>query len=306
MIRDADQATTYAPPSGALGGSPLAVELNAVAATLRASTVQVANGGPGAGSGVIWSADGLIVTNAHVARGQRARVTLADGRELAARVTARDERADLASLRVDATGLASATVGDPRVLRAGEIVVALGNPWGIVGATSVGIVHTVECAELSRAPQWIRADVRLAPGNSGGPLADAAGRVVGINAMIVNGLGVAVPTTTVTRFLARGVARPRLGVSLRPVSLSVNASSALGLLLMGIEPRSVAERAGFIVGDIIVATGGRPLRTADDLLEYLTTAPPAETLQFTIVRGGERGARDIYLSLDSSPGARAA
>src|SRR4029450_8978197 len=100
----------------------------------------------------------------------------------------------------------TAAIVHPTDLRTGDLVVALGHPWGITGAIALGIVHVVETRR--GAPRWIRADIRLAPGNSGGPLADARGRVVGVNTLIAGGLGVAVPTTTVTRFLAEVEGRP--------------------------------------------------------------------------------------------------
>jgi DNA-binding CsgD family transcriptional regulator len=157
-----------------------------VAEKLRRSTVLIyPQGGPegGSGSGVIWSSGGLILTNAHVARTREAGVELWDGRRFSARVSARDPRRDLAALTIDAPPLDAATPGDSRALRPGELVIAIGNPLGFAGALSTGVVHSI-------GKQWIYADVRLAPGNSGGPLADAAGRVVGINTAIVNGLGV--------------------------------------------------------------------------------------------------------------------
>jgi serine protease Do len=193
--------------AGVLGGrlttSALAVELEALAALVRRATVRVeidhAERG-GAGSGVIWSADGLIVTNAHVARAQRAVVRLADGERLDARVIRRDPRRDLAALAVDAHGLAAPPIGDSRALRVGELVLALGSPWGVPNQLAVGIVQARSPRDAD-AERWVRADVRLAPGNSGGPLADVRGRVVGINTMIVGGLGVAIATAEVTAFL---------------------------------------------------------------------------------------------------------
>ena len=196
-----------APPAALGGRAGLAHDIERVAERVRRWTVQVRSGGQGVGSGVIWRGDGLIVTNAHVARSDRAFVALADGRELEARLAVRDARRDLALLVVDASELPAAEQGDPLALRPGEVVMAIGSPWGITGAMALGVVHAVEGSDDRGAPRWIRADVRLAPGNSGGPLVDAAGRVVGINAMIVNGLGIAIPTTAVARFLVRGQAR---------------------------------------------------------------------------------------------------
>jgi serine protease Do len=181
---------------------PLGRELAELASVLRRSTVEVQTRGAGAGSGIIWQANGLIVTNAHVARADRATIVLSDGRAFDGVVTARDPRRDLATIAIDVGSLVlpAATIGHPTDLRTGDVVVALGHPLGITGALALGVVHVVEVRR--GGPRWIRADIRLAPGNSGGPLADAHGRVVGVNTLIAGGLGVAVPVTRVTRFLA--------------------------------------------------------------------------------------------------------
>ena len=183
-----------------LGVPALDAALGEVAERLRAVTVQVRAGGRSAGAGVVWLRHGLIITNAHVAAASRAEVVLSDGRALAAWVTARDPRRDLAALAVSAVDLEPALRVDARGLRPGELLVALGHPLGVANAAALGLVHRVP----SGAPGpggWLHADIRLAPGNSGGPLADASGRVAGINAMIVGGLGIAVPTHVVERFV---------------------------------------------------------------------------------------------------------
>jgi serine protease Do len=177
----------------------IAQSLAEVAASLRRSTVQVRGRRFGAGSGVIWRSlnrASVVITNAHVLRGSSAIVELCDGRTLEALVMARDPQRDLAALRVNADDLAIAPIGNSEQLRVGELVLAVGNPWGISGALTTGILHTA-CA----ADGWIQADVRLAPGNSGGPLANAHGQVIGINSMIINGLAIAIPSNTVERFL---------------------------------------------------------------------------------------------------------
>src|SRR5260370_5352788 len=173
-----------------------------IAERLRRSTVEVRLRGANAGgSGIIASPDGDIVTNAHVARGADAWVRLWDGRELQASVLARDPRRDLATLKVGATGLPAAAFGDSSTLRVGELVMAVGHPMGFIGALTTGVVHALGAISGFGAQSWVLADVRLAPGNSGGPLADAYGRVIGINTMIVQGLGAAVPGNAVTTFL---------------------------------------------------------------------------------------------------------
>lgn len=178
-------------------------EIGAVVDRLRRSTVRVVSGDAGLGSGVIWSRDGTVVTNAHVARHQRVSVELWDGRRFDARLVARDPRRDLAVLRIPPDLLAEARIGDARTLRTGELVIAVGNPLGLNGAASVGVVHAAGDGPL------VRSDVRLAPGNSGGPLATADGHVVGVNAMVVGGLGVAIASHVVAALLAELAKRER-------------------------------------------------------------------------------------------------
>jgi serine protease Do len=170
-------------------------ELGAVAEMLRLSTVRVFSA-DGCGSGVIWRPDGVIVTNAHVARDGLQRVDLADGRKFKGKVFARDPKRDLAAIQIEGNSFPSPTIRDAKTLRAGEMVIAVGNPMGEVGAASVGIVHSAP-----RNGSLIFADVRLLPGNSGGPLADVEGRVVGINTLVAAGLGCAIPSNAVARFL---------------------------------------------------------------------------------------------------------
>src|SRR5215471_1447659 len=170
--------------------------LGEVAERLRRSTVQVRAGRRerGVGSGIVWSSDGLILTNAHVARAREMEVELWDGRRWSGRVTSRDPRRDLAALRIEASSLEAASPGDSDTVRPGELVIAVGNPLGFAGALSTGTVH-------SAYNGWIRAGVQLAPGNSGGPLANARGEVIGNNTAIANGLGLAVPSNTAVEFL---------------------------------------------------------------------------------------------------------
>ncbi|MBD2465445.1 trypsin-like peptidase domain-containing protein [Oscillatoria sp. FACHB-1407] len=180
----------------------IAQALSEVTESLRCSTVQVRGRRWGAGSGVIWHVSPLnqsstIITNAHVIRGSTAVVELWDGRSLEAAVVARDPERDLAALTVEAA-VTPVVIGDSEHLRVGELVLAVGNPWGVSGALTTGIVHTI-CP--SDHYGWIRADVRLAPGNSGGPLANAQGEVIGINSMIINGLAIAIPSHAVNQFL---------------------------------------------------------------------------------------------------------
>jgi serine protease Do len=182
---------------------PLIDELEDIAKRLRASTVKVQRGQSGGGSGVIWRANGLIVTNAHVAPGPQATVRLADGSALQATVTARDYEHDLAALWVAAHDLPAVALGDSDALLVGQLVFAIGNPRHIAGALRIGIVHAFGRASPACGRRWVEADIDLPPGYSGGPLSDAAGRVVGVNAMAArDGRGFAVPSKIVEAFLA--------------------------------------------------------------------------------------------------------
>lgn len=234
-------------------------ELEALAERVRASTVAIRLGRGGAGSGVVWAGDGTIVTNAHVASGPRADVVFGDGRRFEGRVERRDERRDLALVRIDADDLTPAETRDPSDLRIGEVLVAVGHPLGIPNALTMGIAHA---AVTGSADRFVQADLMLAPGNSGGPLADVRGRVVGINSMVVGGLALAVPTSAVQRFLGTlGVPAP-LGVRLAPARLR-NGTPALAIV--AIEPGSRADRAGLLVGDLLPAREVDRLRFAPAL-----------------------------------------
>lgn len=180
------------------------------------SVVQVLSGGRGIGTGVVWRSDANsseIITNAHVVAGAEQRnrnagirVVTADGREMDATVTATQPQLDLAMLRVSAGNLPAANVADSTHLRVGEIVYAIGNPWGNVGVVTAGIVSgagDIAIQDTDRKAHYIRSDVQLAPGNSGGPLLNAEGAVVGINAMIFGGdLSVAIPSNVASEWIA--------------------------------------------------------------------------------------------------------
>lgn len=190
-------------------GDVLAVEMSSLAQFVRSFTVAltaVSRRGTHAGTGVVWHPDGLIVTNAHVATRDNYAVTLATGDQVDAEVIARDSEKDLAALSIPVRGLRPAPPGEATALRPGSLVLALGHPFGVANALALGVVHHI-VRESSGEARWIAADVQLAPGNSGGPLVDAAGRLVGINAMIVSGLGAAIPVEVVNRFLRSTVGR---------------------------------------------------------------------------------------------------
>ena len=270
-----------------------------VAERLRRSTVQVTLGNGrerGSGSGVIWNEDGLIVTNAHVARADRVRVELWDGRSFDAEVQARDSRRDLASLSIPARGLPAVTPGDSSALRAGEIVMAVGNPLGFIGALTTGVVHSQgPLRGMGRQP-WVQAAVRLAPGNSGGPLADAQGCVVGINTMVVaGGLALAVPSNHVGDFLKRGASRPSLGVTLRPVNIG-RSSPGIGLLILDVSPEGAAGRASLLMGDLLTGANGQPFRSLDDLSDAVDSASSG-LLSLQFLRGGRHTQREVAVRL---------
>ncbi|GLC25636.1 S1C family serine protease [Roseisolibacter agri] len=279
--------------------------LDAVATRLRQSTAIVLTGDgqrgrpAGQGAAVVWSADGLLLTNAHVARGARALVDLPDGRRLAGHTVARDPAHDLAALRVDpgATPLVPAPLGDRATLRPGAMVLAFGHPLGISNALAIGVLHGTRAPLLrhSRAgtPEpLLCADIRLAPGNSGGPLADAGGRVVGINTLIAGGLGYAVPVDRARRLVAALAPRPRLGLTVRTVTVrprGVAPDSAL--LVLEVAPGLPGDRAGLLPGDVLFALDGRPLHEPGDLLDALSSARPDAPLTLEMGRAGRRSTR---------------
>ena len=177
----------------------IASDLESLARRLAEITVQIRTGRESVGCGIIWTSTGLIVTNAHVARSNSLIVELTDGRVFEGSVRWRHPRRDLAAVVVATSGLPTPVIADLCRVRPGEIAIALGHPLGLTNGLALGIVHTAETT-VDRN-QWLRADIRLAPGNSGGPLANAAGELLGINTLIAGGLAYAIPATRVQRYL---------------------------------------------------------------------------------------------------------
>lgn len=279
-----------------------------LAEQLRRSTVVVRSGGPGGGSGVIWDTDGTIITNAHVARGPRAEVQLSDGRVFQGDVTLKEERRDLAAIRLDgAADLPVAAVGNSDTLRVGQLVLAVGNPLGVVGAVTSGIIHAITTQdEGPRRQRWVQADVRLAPGNSGGPLADAAGNVIGINSMIAGGLALAVPSNAVARFLQARASRPVLGVTTQPVLVPVRGGRIFGLLVLDVARGGAAEAAGFLTGDVLIGQEGTAFARPESLIDALYDAAPGTPFRLEIIRAGQRRTLPVALAPASVDEARAA
>jgi serine protease Do len=187
-------------------------DMSTIVESVRRSLVQINNGRGGAGAGTIWHADGLIVTNAHVIAGHHAlKVTLPDGRILPARVLTADSNRDLAALSVEANNLATITLGESKQLQPGQWVLALGHPWGVLGAATAGIViNTGTPPEMpADRGEFIQVGLHLRPGHSGGPLVDVQGRLVGINTMITGPeVGLAVPVHAVKHFLHQTLGSP--------------------------------------------------------------------------------------------------
>ena len=315
-----------------------------VAGRVRASVAQVRTGQGGIGSGVIWRTSApdehgvphaTVITNAHVARAGGSRsftLRLADGRELPATLTAMDPAHDLAALQTQGAGLSAVEIGDSTTLRVGELVFAIGNPFGREGALTFGVVAArapadpeiaLEPAEEREAPRGVRrsdrqafrgmeviqADIRLYPGNSGGPLADARGRVVGINAMVGGGLAFAIPSHTVRRFLqeAEAIEKPvTLGVSVLTVEVPAALRERLAIpqqtapLVAEVTAGSAAERAGILPGDLLLAIDGRAIAAAERLPGLLARGAANQPRTVELVRGGER------LQLTAAPEQRAA
>jgi serine protease Do len=267
-----------------------------VAEALRRTTAQVNSGGRGFGSGVILSADGLIVTNAHVVRSSHAQVKLWDGRTLDAAVTSRDLSRDLAALLASTSGLPAATLADSSKARVGELVLAVGNPLGFVGALSTGIIHAAGSVHGLGMSSWLQADVKLAPGNSGGPLANAQGLVLGINTMVAGGLALAIPSNDVARFLGNGPSHSLLGVEVRPVRIVVRDEDRIGLLLMGVTPAGPASMASLMIGDILIGVEGVLFRSVNDL-ETALQGTAERILNLLFLRGDRRNIRRVTVKL---------
>ena len=245
------------------------------------------------GSGVIVESDGVIVTNYHVvANSSEIDVTLADGRRFTARLLGADAATDLAVLRIEAADLPVAAWGDSDTVEAGEMVWAIGNPFGLDRTITYGIVSAVGRKGVLDSPyqEFLQTDASINPGNSGGPLVDVHGRVMGITTAIVgkdySGIGFAIPSN-----LARKVAheivedgyveRGYIGMALKSSPPDVT-----GALVVAVEPKSPAALAGIRPGDLVVAYDGEPVAEPAGLVLQLTRTPIGEQVPLTVVRDG--------------------
>jgi len=277
------------------------------------SVVQVQSAGSrGAGAGVILSPDGLVMTNHHVAvsgggrhgRGSNLRVTLRDGRSFGARVTNGSRGLDLALLRLEGGpgDLPAARFGDSDALRVGELVFAIGHPWGRLGAATSGIVSALGVTgrpDRGRPTRYVQSDVSLAPGNSGGPLLNARGEVVGINAMIFGSMALSIPSNAANAWAAgEEGSRPRLGVAIRPVELRGD-EAEVGLMIVAVRDGSPAARAGLLVGDVLLGDAAEPFEDAGSLLEVIARA--GDAIRLRLMRGGNITFVDVPLGA-SGPG----
>jgi serine protease Do len=256
------------------------------------------------GSGMIVSPEGHIVTNWHVINGAlEVAVQLNDGRTFTARVAGADPRSDIAVLKVEAEGLTPIDFGDSESVRVGQMVFAVGNPFGLQETVTQGIISAKGRRTLSEASnEFFQTSTTINPGNSGGPLIDIRGRVIGINNFIISrsggseGIGFAIPSNVARRvyedIIQRGrVIHPWLGVVMRPLTKSLARQLGLpdsrGALVAATLANSPAERGGLMGGDVILSFNGRPVRDGKDLRNRVAEAPVGATASFSVLRAGK-------------------
>lgn len=255
----------------------------------------------GVGSGFILSADGLIMTNAHVVDGaDEVIVTLTDKREFKAKIIGADKRSDVAVVKIEATGLPAVKVGDVSRLKVGEWVMAIGSPFGLENTVTAGIVSAKQRDTGDYLP-FIQTDVAINPGNSGGPLINMRGEVVGINSQIYSrsggsmGISFAIPMDEAFRVseqlrVSGRVSRGRIGVQIDQVSKevaeSIGLGKPLGALVRGVEAGAPAEKAGVEAGDIITRFEGKVVEKSSDLPRMVGATKPGTRSTLTIFRRG--------------------
>ena len=280
----------------------------------------------GTGSGFLWDEHGHVVTNYHVIEGaSSARVTLADQSTWKAALVGAFPDRDLAVLRIDAPKdkIRPILLGGSRDLQVGQKVYAIGNPFGLDQSLTTGVVSALEREIEGATGRTIRGviqtDAAINPGNSGGPLLDSAGRLIGVNTAIYSpsgafaGIGFAIPVDEVNRIVPRLIregkfVRPTIGIQAAPPQLQEALKLPEGVAVVGVLPDSPAQKVklqpfrsgaegNVILGDIIVALDGKPVKRLDDLLELLERQQPGDTVTLTIVRGQERIEQKIVLGI---------
>src|SRR3989338_7062292 len=268
------------------------------------------------GSGFIISADGYIMTNAHVVdSAEKITVRLTDKREFRAKVIGADKRTDVALLKIEATGLPKITVGDPNKLKVGEWVVAIGSPFGFDSSVTAGIVSAKSRAlQQDSFVPFIQTDVAINPGNSGGPLFNMNGEVVGINSRITTvsggsmGLSFAIPIDVATQVTEQlrttgKVTRGRIGVSIqeltRELAESFGLSKPAGALISNVEKNGPADKAGIEASDVILKFDGKPVSSSIDLPRMVAATKPGSKVAVELWRKG--GPRQITVEIAEMP-----
>jgi serine protease Do len=253
------------------------------------------------GSGFVIRQDGYLVTNAHVVSdAERIQVKLHDGRRFEARLVGLDERVDLALIKIETTGLPVAELGDSNRLRVGEFVLALGHPFGLEQTVSFGIVSRKGAPLLIAAPgfDFIQTDAAVNPGNSGGPLVNMAGEVVGVNSMAArNGsIGFAIPVNLVKGLLPQLAEKGRvewgwLGVSIGEISeedqAKYNLKEARGVLIRQVVAGQPADRGGVKANDVILAVDGARIDEPRDLQRIIASTPVGQIVKLSVMREGK-------------------
>ena len=261
----------------------------------------------GGGSGFVFTPDGLILTNSHVVHdASRIEVTVADGRRFPARIIGDDRATDLAVIQIDGSGLTAVGLGDSQALRVGQLVIAIGNPYGFQSTVTAGVVSALGRSLRSYSGRLIedviQTDASLNPGNSGGPLVASDGRVVGVNTATIlpaQGLCFAIGINTAkfvaSRLLRDGrIRRSYIGVSAQTVPIHrrlvryYELLKETGVVVLSTEPNSPAQRAGLREGDVIIALEGQPVAGVDDLHRLLTEVRVGATSELTVLRGTEQ------------------